>query len=225
MTYHGTVTLPYSHLSHMAALLRRHQARSWHTRWRKPEAGRTALLVVTHMRNGYTYARLAAGFRICVAAVYRHMRDAADVLAAAPSFDRRAVAAVVHNGHSLDLRRSARLDPRSDRRPHLCDHHHRRCSAVYASRTACSTVRVISASSPPSPTSDRPLQRDCSIKPVRDLNVQPYPASAGSTLLPACPSSPFTHELPTVPREKEVQLRDAKCSNSFLQLSFANLFS
>ena len=54
------------------------------TRWRRLTAGRQALLALAHLRCGDTYARLAAGFRIGIATVYRYIREVIDVLAASP---------------------------------------------------------------------------------------------------------------------------------------------
>jgi DDE superfamily endonuclease len=47
------------------------------------DPGRQALLVLAHLRNGDTYTRLAAGFGIGVATVYRYIREALDLLASA----------------------------------------------------------------------------------------------------------------------------------------------
>ncbi|MBM7440416.1 hypothetical protein JOC24_003840 [Streptomyces sp. HB132] len=41
-----------------------------------------AVLVLTHLRCGDTYARLAAGFRIGIATAHRYIRQAVDPLAA-----------------------------------------------------------------------------------------------------------------------------------------------
>jgi hypothetical protein len=51
--------------------------------WRRLDPGQQALLVLTHLRNGATYTRLAAGFRVGIATVYRYVREAVDLLAAA----------------------------------------------------------------------------------------------------------------------------------------------
>ncbi len=48
-------------------------------------AARQVLLALAHLRCGDTYARLAAGFGIGVATVYRYIREVIDVLAAATS--------------------------------------------------------------------------------------------------------------------------------------------
>ncbi|GGZ05766.1 hypothetical protein GCM10010327_40290 [Streptomyces nitrosporeus] len=52
------------------------------TRWRRLPAGRQALLALARLRCGGTCARLAAGFGIGIAAVYRYIREAIEVLAA-----------------------------------------------------------------------------------------------------------------------------------------------
>ncbi|MGW6394690.1 transposase family protein [Streptomyces sp. NPDC055103] len=52
------------------------------TRWRRPTAGRQALLALAHLRCGDTYTQLAAGFGIGIATAYRYIHEAVDVLAA-----------------------------------------------------------------------------------------------------------------------------------------------
>ena len=69
--------------------------------WRKLTAGQQALLVLAHLRNGDTYARLAAGFGVGLATVYRYVREATDLLAArAPSLT-AALWRLAGNGHRL----------------------------------------------------------------------------------------------------------------------------
>ena len=56
------------------------------TRWRRLTAGRQALLALAHLRYGATHSQLAAGFGIGIAAAFRYIREAVEVLAAlAPS--------------------------------------------------------------------------------------------------------------------------------------------
>jgi hypothetical protein len=87
LTYPATVTLSTRTLTHLSNQLRAHRAARG-TRWRRLEPGRQALLVLAHLRNGDTYTRLAAGFSIGVATVYRYIREALDLLAAtAPALD------------------------------------------------------------------------------------------------------------------------------------------
>jgi DDE superfamily endonuclease/Helix-turn-helix of DDE superfamily endonuclease len=71
-------------LSFLAARLREHRRRIG-SRWRRLPADRQALLVLAHLRNGTTYAQLAAGFEIGTSTVYRYISEAIDLLAALAS--------------------------------------------------------------------------------------------------------------------------------------------
>lgn len=102
MTYPGTISLSTAHLTHLADLLRAHRA-AIGCRWRKLAPGRQALLVLAHLRNGDTYARLAAGFGLGTATVFRYVREAVDLLASrAPSLT-AALWRLAHNGHQLAI--------------------------------------------------------------------------------------------------------------------------
>jgi hypothetical protein len=80
LTYPASIPLSTRTLSHLAELLRAHR-RAIGCRWRRLDPGRQALLVLAHVRNGDTYTRLAAGFGIGLATVYRYIREAIDLLA------------------------------------------------------------------------------------------------------------------------------------------------
>ena len=81
----SVIPLSTATLTQLATVLRVHR-RSIGSRWRKLSAGRQALLVLAHLRNGDTYARLAAGFGVGVATVSRYVWEAVRLLAAlAPS--------------------------------------------------------------------------------------------------------------------------------------------
>jgi hypothetical protein len=87
LTYAATIPLSTRTLTHLSDLLRSHRAATG-TRWRRLDPGQQALLVLAHLRNGDTYRRLATGFDIGVATVYRYIREALDLLAAtAPTLD------------------------------------------------------------------------------------------------------------------------------------------
>jgi hypothetical protein len=102
VTYPGTITLSTAHLTHLARLLRAHRA-AIGSRWRKLTADQQALLVLAHLRNGDTYTRLAAGFGLGVATVFRYIREAVDLLAAqAPSLT-AALWRLAGNGHRLGI--------------------------------------------------------------------------------------------------------------------------
>jgi hypothetical protein len=80
LTYVASIPLSTRTLSHLSELLRAHR-RAVGCRWRRLSPERQALLVLAHLRNGDTYARLAAGFGIGLATVYRYIREAVDLLA------------------------------------------------------------------------------------------------------------------------------------------------
>jgi DDE superfamily endonuclease len=85
LLYPSAITLSTTHLRYVADLLRAHLRRIG-SPWRKLTPTRQALLVLAHLRNGDTYQRLATGFGIGVATVYRYVREVTDLLAAhAPS--------------------------------------------------------------------------------------------------------------------------------------------
>jgi hypothetical protein len=63
LSYPSAISVSTRALTHLADLLRAHR-RVRRTRWRRCDAGRRALLVLAHLRNGDTPARLAAGFAI-----------------------------------------------------------------------------------------------------------------------------------------------------------------
>jgi hypothetical protein len=69
-------------LVYLSGLLAAHRVEIG-SRWRRLNPGEQALLVLAHLRNGDTYTRLAAGFQVGIATVYRYVREAVDLLAAA----------------------------------------------------------------------------------------------------------------------------------------------
>lgn len=81
LSHPSAINLSSQTLQFLATRLRRHRA-AIGSRWRKLSPQRQALLVLAHLRNGGTYARLAAGFGIGVATVYRYVTEAINVLAA-----------------------------------------------------------------------------------------------------------------------------------------------
>jgi hypothetical protein len=68
-------------LHELAALLRA-EHRALGGRWRRLTADQQALLALAHLRNGDTFARLAAGFGIGLATAWRYVQQALTVLAA-----------------------------------------------------------------------------------------------------------------------------------------------
>lgn len=78
----ATIPLSSRTLNHLAERIRGHRQQR-RSRWRRLEPGRQALLALAHLRNGDTYARLAAGFAIGVATSWRYVQEAIALLAAA----------------------------------------------------------------------------------------------------------------------------------------------
>jgi len=76
LIYWGTRTL-----THLSDLIRAHR-RAVRCRWRRLTAGQQALLVLAHLRNGDTYARLAGGFGVGIATVCRYVHEVVELLAA-----------------------------------------------------------------------------------------------------------------------------------------------
>lgn len=81
LSYPAVISLSNRTLTQLSDLIRqrRNQLRS---RWRRLEPGRQALLVLAHLGNGDTCARLAAGFAIATSTAGRYVREAIDLLAA-----------------------------------------------------------------------------------------------------------------------------------------------
>jgi len=94
--------------------VRRRQIRS---RWRRLDPGDQALLVLVHLRCGDTYARLAGGFAIGLATVYRYVSETVDLIATfAPTLNavaRRAASLVwvILDGTLIPMDRVADQEP------------------------------------------------------------------------------------------------------------------
>jgi DDE superfamily endonuclease len=85
LSYPSTISLSTQTLQYVTQVVRTYRRRIG-SRWRKLTPNQQALLVLAHVRNGDTYARLAAGFGVGIATAYRYIRETVDLLAArAPS--------------------------------------------------------------------------------------------------------------------------------------------
>ena len=80
LSYPAAIPLSNRTLVRLADLIRAERTRR-RSRWRRLEPGRQALLVLAHLRNGDTHARLAAGFGISSSTAWRYVREAVDLLA------------------------------------------------------------------------------------------------------------------------------------------------
>ncbi|GIG93330.1 transposase family protein [Plantactinospora endophytica] len=82
LSYPATIPLSSHTLNHLAERIRGHRKQR-RSRWRRLEPGRQALLVLAHLRNGDTYTRLAAGFKIGVATAWRYVQETIALLSSA----------------------------------------------------------------------------------------------------------------------------------------------
>lgn len=80
LSYPAAIPLSHHTLIRLAELIRARRAER-RCRWRRLDPSRQALLVLAHLRNGDTYARLAAGFAIGTSTAWRYVREAIDLLA------------------------------------------------------------------------------------------------------------------------------------------------
>jgi hypothetical protein len=80
-SYPSTIALSTCTLTHPSHLIRAHRG-GVRSPWRRLNPGQQALLVLAHLRNGDTYARLAGGFGIGIATVCRYVDEVVELLAA-----------------------------------------------------------------------------------------------------------------------------------------------
>ena len=124
LTYPASIPLSTRSLTHLSDLIRAHR-RDLGSRWRRLDPARQALLVLAHLRNGDTYSRLAAGFDIGTATVYRYIREALTLLAAqAPNLQQvmnttTRLLYVILDGTLIPIDRIA------DQKPYYSGKHHR----------------------------------------------------------------------------------------------------
>jgi hypothetical protein len=98
--YRAALPLSRATLTYLAGVVRRHR-RTIGSCWRKLNCGPQALLVLVHLRNGETFAGLAAGFGIGTATAWRYVQETVALLAArAPKLD-AALAAAGQAGHAF----------------------------------------------------------------------------------------------------------------------------
>jgi hypothetical protein len=98
--YRAVLPLSRATLSYVAGVIRRHR-RQIGSCWRKCSPGQQALLVLAHLRNGETFAELAAGFGISTATAWRYVTETVRLLAARAPGLRTAVRAAKNAGHAF----------------------------------------------------------------------------------------------------------------------------
>src|SRR5579871_2715948 len=98
--YRAALPLSRATLNYLAGVIRRHR-RQIGSGWRKLNPGQQALLVHAHLRNGETFAALAAGFGVGTATAWRYVHETVALLAArSPKLD-TALRAAERAGHAF----------------------------------------------------------------------------------------------------------------------------
>ncbi len=81
LSYRAAIPLSNPPLARLAELIPAHRAER-RSRWWRLEPAQQALLVLAHLRNGDSYARLAAGFAIGTSTAWRYVRESINLVAA-----------------------------------------------------------------------------------------------------------------------------------------------
>ncbi|MEV5703577.1 transposase family protein [Actinoallomurus sp. NPDC052274] len=98
--YRAALPLSRQSLNYTAGLIRRHRAKIG-SKGRVLNPTQQALLVLVYLRNGDTFASLAAGFATSTATAWRYVNETVDLLAArAPRLD-QALRAAKTSGHAF----------------------------------------------------------------------------------------------------------------------------
>lgn len=125
LLYPSAIDLSTATRDYVAEIIAEHRVRVG-SQYRKLDPRAQATLVLAHLRNGDTYARLSAGFGIGIATVCRYIRETVDLLSArAPSLA-QAVArlAATHANYALLDGTVIRTDRVHHQRPYYCVKHH-----------------------------------------------------------------------------------------------------
>jgi hypothetical protein len=97
--YPAALPLSRQILDYTAGIIRRHR-RKIGSCWRKLNPGRQALLVLAYLREGETFAELAAGFGIGTATAWRYVTETVALLAARAPKLRQALRDASKAGHA-----------------------------------------------------------------------------------------------------------------------------
>jgi hypothetical protein len=175
LTYPASIPLSTHTLSHLAQLVRAHR-KAIGCRWRRLDPGRQALLVLAHLRNGDTYTRLAAGFGIGIATVYRYIREAVDLLATQAPNLRRILQTAARFWYLILDGTLIRIDRIAEDRPYYSGKHKRHGVNVQVLTDPRRRLLWASAASPGS---------------THDLTAAALTASSTPWTTPTCGSTPI----------------------------------
>ncbi len=124
LSYRAGIPLSNRTLVRLAELIRAQRAER-RCRWRRLDPARQALLVLAHLRNGDTYARLAAGFAIGTTTGWRYVRESVDLLAVLADDLHTAVARASRLAYAIVDGTLIPIDRVADQRPYYSGKHKR----------------------------------------------------------------------------------------------------
>ncbi|MFT7836807.1 transposase family protein [Saccharothrix sp. BKS2] len=124
LSYPAAIPLSNHTLVRLGDLIRAERTRR-RSRWRRLDPGRQALLVLAHLRNGDTHARLAAGFGISLSTAWRYVREAVDLLAALADDLHAAGERAARLAYAILDGTLVPIDRVADQKPYYSGKHHR----------------------------------------------------------------------------------------------------
>ncbi|WP_031168029.1 IS5/IS1182 family transposase [Streptosporangium roseum] len=124
LSYRASIPLSNHTLIRLAELIRNQRAER-RCRWRRLDPAQQALLVLAHLRNGDTYARLAAGFAIGTTTAWRYVRESVDLLAALADDVHAAARRAARLAYAIVDGTLIPIDRLADERPYYSGKHKR----------------------------------------------------------------------------------------------------
>jgi Helix-turn-helix of DDE superfamily endonuclease/DDE superfamily endonuclease len=124
LSYPAAIPLSTRTLTRPAGLIRRDRA-ARRSRGCRLDAGRQALLVLAHLRNGDTYARLAAGFAVGTSTAWRYVRQTVDLLAGLAGDLNTAAKTAARLVYAILDGTLIPIDRVADQKPYYCGKHRR----------------------------------------------------------------------------------------------------
>jgi hypothetical protein len=147
LTYPATIPLSRRSLTHLADLLRAERARRG-TRYRRLHPGRQALLVLAHLRNGDTPARLAGGFAVSPTTAWRYIREGVDLLAATAPTLAQAMTGITRLAYAILDGTLIPIDRVRNQKPYYSGKHRRHGVNAQVIADAAGRLRWVSAALP-----------------------------------------------------------------------------
>ncbi len=188
LTYPASIPLSTRSLTHLSSMITEHRMVIG-SRWRRLSAGRQALLVLAHLRNGDTLARLAAGFGVGISTVWRYLREGINLLAAAANSLQQVMARVAALAYAILDGTLIAIDRVAEDRPYYSGKHKRH--GVNVQVLADAAGRLVWASPAlPGATHDLTAARDHGlIEALSSANVMTfadkgYQGAGGSVFTP-----------------------------------------